>query len=137
MNVGMTLEGGYCVVMSNNNGATIPKGYVVKTDPNNDDAVVLVGVGETLQFGVAYEDIPSGSQGLVVFGGIADVVLSASATASRGNWLGVSTASGSAGRVDVSSSPPTTLANRMRQVGFAMRNQATPGGLVRARIIIL
>jgi hypothetical protein len=124
-------------VLTNNTGSTLLKGSVVKPDPNNDDAIILCLVNDSVKTGIVYADIANGAQGDVVVSGVADVLLGSTATATRGYWIGVSTVSGNNGKAESISTPPTTIGPRMRQVGYAIRNQAVAGGLVRTKLSIL
>jgi hypothetical protein len=113
-----TSEGGLAVRVFNNTGVTLLKGYVVKADSANDDAVVLTATSDPDPIGIVYEDIDTASWGWVVILGIADGYLDNAGAVTREQWVGVSTAN--AGQM-TASGIPTGTGDHFRECGHTLR----------------
>jgi hypothetical protein len=100
-----TPEGGIGTYFINKTGAPSVKGSMVNTEASVDFGVNLVGADEPDIVGVIYDDgIPDGEEVLVIFQGIADVLLQDSTASTRGYWCRASATQ--AGRVDMTNAEP-------------------------------
>jgi len=111
---GSTLEGGLTVLLYNNSGSQINKGYVVKCDATTDNAVVLCGATDINPVGVAYENIANGAWGRIVVAGRAEVYVDGNCL--RNDWLGMD---GTVGQATPRASPPD-VNTHFREIGHAL-----------------
>jgi hypothetical protein len=122
-----TSEGGLAIRVYNNTGSTLLKGYVVKADSANDDAVVLTATSDPDPIGIVYEDIDTASWGWIVIQGVVDGYVDNAGTVTREQWVGVSTAN--AGQM-TAGTVPTGTTDHFRECGHTLRGR-TGAGLVR------
>ena len=104
--------------MLNQTGGPIPQGSLVTTSTLADDAIVKTAAGGWSCVGVAESDIPYGQRGRVVLAGFAQVLIDNAAGCSRGDWIGISTATAGQGTASTII-PGLVVGQAVRAVGGA------------------
>jgi len=115
--IALTPEGGIAVLLDNNTGSIIPKGTVCEVG-TSDESVRPIDVDDVYPIGVAYEAIPIGAKGWIVFNGRAQVLVDAAAVPVRNNWLGTSGTTAGRARVEVGDPGATVL--HSREIGHTL-----------------
>jgi len=119
-----TPEGGLAVKLTNNSGAQINKGSVVKPSLATDDSIVLTAASDLDPVGIVYAVIPNGATGWVVVSGRCEVLIDNVGGCNREDWLGVSTATAGQATAGVI---PAGIADHMREIGHTLRARANAG----------
>ncbi len=117
--MGFTPEGGLVVKMTNRTGVSSVKGTIVVSDSTADNGFMTAPASSDFPFGVVYENgVANGSDCWVVVAGVADVLMKASAAATRAY---VTKVSSEAGRAVTESSPGS---NHDKEIGHSLESKA-------------
>jgi len=118
-----TIEGGLARYMTNKIGADSVKGSVIKICCTNEDSVILCPTGDDCPSGIIYDNgVADGDLVLVVYAGIAEILVDNSTAVVCGYWAGTSDTT--AGRAKVLSAPPAPPADgRNQELGFFIESK--------------
>lgn len=138
-NIVFTKEGGLGFYLINKTGSPSIKGTIVKISNADDNSVVVCPLAEPQPVGAIYNDgVPDGKPVLVIFSGIAEVLLEDSTASTHGYWVKVSGVQ--SGRADITIAVPPgsgipELDEHMREIGHCLESKLA-GTNVLAKCII-
>ena len=125
--------GGIMVKLTNKTGANSVKGTVVYASTTTDNAFGVNPIDGDMPFGVVYDNgIADGAECWVVISGIAEVLMTDSAAATR-SYIAYSSAT-TAGRISVSASAPAATTH-FREIGHTLESK-TAGTNVLVKCIL-